>query len=202
MRWRTASSSPARARVSRSAVTSQGPFGTSHGSHRYRPRAGRKLGGPRPPGFRPRPDLPPVTVTTRAGAWPAGPEGAAAMRKVIEWTLVSTDGSFDDPINLGFMQYQDDAYLRDGLGLLTACDAILFGRNTYQMFAKLYQGGRAHPWADRMHTVPKYVFSSTLGSADWNNSTLVEGDAVAEGTRLKQQDGGDLLVLRHGRLGG
>jgi dihydrofolate reductase len=123
------------------------------------------------------------------------------MRKVIEWTLVSTDGSFDDPINLGFMQYQDDAYLSDGLGLLTACDAILFGRNTYQMFAKLYQGGRAHPWADRMHTVPKYVFSSTLGSADWNNSTLVEGDAVAEVTRLKQQDGGDLLVLGHGRFG-
>ena len=69
------------------------------------------------------------------------------MRKVIEYTLVSADGAFDDPGGLGFMQYQDDAYLRDGLGLLTACDAMLFGRSTYQIFAKLYQGGRAHPWA-------------------------------------------------------
>ena len=73
------------------------------------------------------------------------------MRNLIEWTLVSADGAFDDPVNLGFMQYQDDAYLRDGLGLLTACDAMLFGRSTYQIFSKLYQGGRVHPWAGRLH---------------------------------------------------
>ena len=106
------------------------------------------------------------------------------MRKVIEYTLVSADGAFDDPVNLGFMHYQDDAYLHDGLGLLTACDAMLFGRSTYQIFAKLYQGGRAHPWADRLNAIPKYVFSSTLRSAGGNNSTLVRGDAVAEVTRL------------------
>jgi hypothetical protein len=69
------------------------------------------------------------------------------MRKVIEYTLVSADGAFDDPVSQGFMQYQDDAYMRDGLGLLTACDAMLFGRSTYQIFAKLYQAGGAHPWA-------------------------------------------------------
>ncbi len=123
------------------------------------------------------------------------------MRNLIEWTLVSADGAFDDPVGLGFMQYQDDAYMRDGLGLLTACDALLFGRSTYEMFSKLYHGGRAHLWADRMHAIPKYVFSSTLGSADWNNSTLVRGDPVAEVTRLKQQEGGDLLVFGHGLLG-
>lgn len=86
------------------------------------------------------------------------------MRKVIEYTLVSADGAFDDPVNLGFMQYQDDAYMRDGLGLLTACDAMLFGRSTYQAFAKLYQGGRAHRWAGRLNAIPKYVFSSTLAA--------------------------------------
>ncbi len=58
------------------------------------------------------------------------------MRKVIEYTLVSADGVFEDPANLGFMEYRDDAYLRDGLGLLVACDAMLFGRRTYQTFAK------------------------------------------------------------------
>ena len=67
------------------------------------------------------------------------------MRNVIEWTLVSADGVFDQSAVPGFLQYQDDAYLRDGLGLMTACEAMLFGRSTYQMFAKLYQGGRVHP---------------------------------------------------------
>ncbi|HSZ49500.1 MAG TPA: dihydrofolate reductase family protein [Streptosporangiaceae bacterium] len=122
------------------------------------------------------------------------------MRNVIEWTLVSADGVLDESAVPGFLQYQDDAYLRDGLGLMTACEAMLFGRSTYQMFAKLYQGGRVHPWASRLNAIPKYVFSSTLGGADWDNSTLVPGDAVAEVTRLKQQEGGDLLIFGHGLL--
>ena len=36
------------------------------------------------------------------------------MRKVIEYTLLSVDGVFEEPARLGFMQYRDDAYLRDG----------------------------------------------------------------------------------------
>jgi len=122
------------------------------------------------------------------------------MRKVIEYTLVSADGVFEDPANLGFMEYRDDAYMRDGLGLLTACDAMLFGRRTYQTFAKGWPG-MVHPWAGRLNAMPKYVFSSTLGSADWNNSTLVRGDAVTEVSRLKQEEGGDLLIFGHGLLG-
>jgi dihydrofolate reductase len=121
------------------------------------------------------------------------------MRKLIEYTLISADGVFDDPGGLGFAQYQDDAYMRDGLGLLTACDAMLFGRTSYQIFAKLYQG-RVHPWADRVNVIPKYVFSSTLDSADWNNTTIVRSDPVVEVSRLKQQEGGDLLIFGHGLL--
>ena len=35
-------------------------------------------------------------------------------------------------------------------------------------------------------------------AADWNNSTIVRGDVVTEVSNLKQQEGGDLLVLGHG----
>ena len=124
------------------------------------------------------------------------------MRRVIEYALVSADGVFEDPVAMGVGQHQDQAYLRDGLGLLLSCDAILFGRRTYKAFADLYQGGDHKPmWADRLTTMPKYVFSSTLEQADWSNSVIVRGDVVAEVTRLKQQDGGNLLVLGHGQLG-
>lgn len=124
------------------------------------------------------------------------------MRKLIEYVLVSADGVFEDPVGMGVGEHQDEAYLRDGLGLLTACDAILFGRGIYEAFAELYDG-RAHKpmWADRLNAIPKYVFSSTLEKAAWNNSTVVRGDVVAEVTRLKQQDGGNLLIMGHGRLG-
>ena len=67
------------------------------------------------------------------------------MRNVIEYTLVSADGVFDESVVRGFMEYQDDAYVRDGLGLLTACDAMLFGRSTYQIFAKLYGAAGSTP---------------------------------------------------------
>jgi dihydrofolate reductase len=44
------------------------------------------------------------------------------------------------------------------------------------------------------------VFSSTLESADWNNSTIVRDDVVTAVTDLKQQDGGDLMMYGHGQL--
>src|SRR5262249_25278592 len=99
-----------------------------------------------------------------------------------------------------FFEYRDEAYLRDGLGQLLACDALLMGRTTYEIFAKLWPG-RTHPWADRINVMPKYVFSSKLETAEWNNSTIVRGDVVAEVTRLKQQEGRDLLIYGHGLLG-
>jgi dihydrofolate reductase len=124
------------------------------------------------------------------------------MRKIIEYTLVSADGVFADPVGFGVGEYQDEAYLRDGLGLLTACEAMLFGRSIYEDFARLYSGGTHKPqWNDRITAIPKYVFSSTLETAQWGNATVVRGDPVAEVTRLKQQDGGDLLILGHGMLG-
>jgi len=73
------------------------------------------------------------------------------------------------------------------------------GRNTYEVFAKIWPG-RIHPWADRINAIPKYVFSSTLEKAEWNNTTIVRGEVVAEVTKLKQQEGRDLLIYGHGLL--
>jgi dihydrofolate reductase len=125
------------------------------------------------------------------------------MRKIIGYCLVSADGIFDDPdpVQMGVRDYQDDAYLRDSLGLFEACDAMLFGRSTYEIFAKMYDGVTSNrPYAARLNAIQKYVFSSTLKSAEWNNSTIVRGDVVAEVTKLKQQSGGNLLILGHGLL--
>ncbi len=126
-------------------------------------------------------------------------KGYQLMRKIIEYTLVSVDGVFAGAGNSGFFEYRDEAYLRDGLGQLLSCDAMLMGRTTYEGFAKIWPG-RSHPWAERINAIPKYVFSSTLEKAEWTNSTLVRGDVVAEVARLKQQEGRDLLIYGHGLL--
>lgn len=121
------------------------------------------------------------------------------MRRIIEYTLVSMDGVFEAPQL--FMEYRDDAYYRDGLGQLLACGAMLMGRTTYESFARIWPGRTDHPWADRINAIRKYVFSSTLEEARWSNSTLVRGDVVTEVARLKEGQGGDLLVYGHGLLG-
>ena len=52
-----------------------------------------------------------------------------------------------------------------------------------------------------MNSYPKHVVSRTLQEPlEWNNSTLIEGD-VAEGvSKLKQQEGKDILLFGSGEL--
>lgn len=121
------------------------------------------------------------------------------MRRLIEHSLMTLDGVFADPISWGYRDYNEDERFRDGLGEVLACDAMLFGRGSFEASAPIF-GRRTDAWAARMTAMKKYVFSSTLKKADWNNTTIVRGDAVDEVAKLKQQDGGDLLIYGHTSL--
>ncbi len=48
--------------------------------------------------------------------------------------------------------------------------------------------------------MPKYVFSSTLAAADWNNTTIIPGDPVPAVRELKEQGDGHLMIYGYGRL--
>jgi dihydrofolate reductase len=123
------------------------------------------------------------------------------MRKIIESTLISADGVFaETDFTRFFAFHSDDTYLQDGLGLLLASDALIMGRTTYESWSRVWPN-RNHPWTERLNAIPKYVFSATLETASWNNSTIVRGDVAAEVIRLKEQKGGNLIVFGHGLLG-
>ena len=120
------------------------------------------------------------------------------MRKIIESTLMSADGVIGSP-PLWAMDYRDEEVIRDALERLSGSDAMLMGRGTYELFAAAW-AGQTDDFAQRMNGIRKYVFSSTLASADWSDSTIVRGDALAEVTKIKEQDGRDLAIFGHGRL--
>jgi dihydrofolate reductase len=123
------------------------------------------------------------------------------MAKLIEYTLISVDGVFDNPVGQGFMGYRDDAYIRDGLGLLSGCDAMIMGRNFFESSTQVWPTRLDHPWADRLNRMRKYVFSSTLQDASaWGNSVLVMGDPTQEVARIKDASRGDLIIWGHTRL--
>jgi dihydrofolate reductase len=79
---------------------------------------------------------------------------------------------------------------------ILACDALLLGRATYEMLAPYWSSLKNNEMgiADKMNGVSKYVASSTLRKAEWNNSTILKGNAVDEITKLKQLTARDILI--------
>jgi dihydrofolate reductase len=121
------------------------------------------------------------------------------MRKIIESTLVSLDGVFGDP-HIWATQYFDQEAEEYALELLSAADAMLMGRHTYEFFAAAFPH-QTGDYGARVNNIRKYVFSNTLKKTDWTHSSIITGDVVAEATKLKQQDGNDLVIYGHGLLG-
>jgi dihydrofolate reductase len=72
-------------------------------------------------------------------------------------------------------------------------EALLLGRVTYEGFAKAWPSVK-NDFADKFNRMPKYVISSTLKKADWNNSTILSGDVIEEITKLKKKLKGNIVV--------
>ena len=133
------------------------------------------------------------------------------MRKIIVSTFLTMDGVLqapggpeEDPSN-GFkwggwmFHYGDDA-TNDALGqLMSKPFDLLLGRRTYEIFAAHwpYQQDQIGELFNRIN---KYVVATTPVDISWKNSFLINKNVVSELKKLKEQDGGDLLVHGSGKL--
>ena len=81
-------------------------------------------------------------------------------------------------------------------------DAFLLGRVTYEMFAGYWPTLTHNEFgvADKLNSAPKYVVSTTLQKADWNNSTQIKSNVFEEIRKLKQGPGGDIAIIGSARL--
>jgi len=78
---------------------------------------------------------------------------------------------------------------------LVEAEAQLLGRITYEGFAAAWpQMEDEAGFAEKMNTMPKYVVSSTLERADWQNSTILSGDPADSVAQLKDEVDGVILV--------
>ncbi|WP_214107851.1 dihydrofolate reductase family protein [Acrocarpospora catenulata] len=123
------------------------------------------------------------------------------MRKIIASTYATLDGFIDNPQlwSLNYWNEEAGVFARDQL---FASDILLMGRVTYDGFAAAWPGrADADEFAHRINTMEKYVVSSTLEKAEWQNTSIIpRQDLIPEVTRLKEQPGGDILIYGCGRL--
>jgi dihydrofolate reductase len=78
---------------------------------------------------------------------------------------------------------------------------FVLGRKTYEIFAAFWSNiGDEDPTAAKLNHLPKYVASKTLGSVDWDHTTILGGDVVEAVTKLKDEDGDELQIHGSGRL--
>jgi dihydrofolate reductase len=86
--------------------------------------------------------------------------------------------------------------------LVSSADTLILGRETYQSFAGAWPGVPENPRASRgeveyahvLNAMRKIVFSRTLETADWQNSTLFREIVPEEIERIKQDQGRDLVI--------
>jgi dihydrofolate reductase len=123
------------------------------------------------------------------------------MRRIINSTYISLDGVIADP-----QDWPDNGIEPDGTGgkvqtdLLFACDGLLMGARTYPGMASAWMARSGDPFSDRINAMTKYVVSSTLRDPEWNNTTVLSGDPIAEIACLKDQPGQDIVQYGFGQL--
>ncbi len=130
-----------------------------------------------------------------------------ALRTLGAFMQLSLDGYFCDP--KGDMSFAhkppDDAEWNAFVsGNAQGGGTLVFGRRTYEMMASWWpspMAAKAMPEvAAAMNERPKLVFSRTLRSADWSNTTLIHDDAAETLGRMKGEPGPDMVILGSGML--
>ena len=123
------------------------------------------------------------------------------MGKIAVHEFITLDGVIEAP--KWTFDYPFDPKMGEAIaGLMGSSPSILLGRRTYEEFAPAWSARTAEddPGAPFFNESPKYVVSSTLQSADWNNSTVLgayDADAIRS---LKDRVDGNIYVSGSGTL--
>jgi dihydrofolate reductase len=131
------------------------------------------------------------------------------MGKIVVTEFISLDGVIEAPG--GGEDYEHAGWTFEiargpegdkfKLDELIEAEAQLLGRRTYEGFAAAWPQMKDEAgFAEKMNGMPKYVVSSTLTEAEWNNTTVLSGDLAEEIAKVKQDIDGVILVAGSAQL--
>ena len=127
------------------------------------------------------------------------------MRRLIVFNSVTVDGYFTGAGGDMSWAHNEDpewnAFVEENA---SGGGVLVFGRVTYEMMASFWPTPfalQSYPLvAKQMNDAEKVVFSRTLDSVSWSNTTLVKGDLTTEVRKLKEAAGDDLVILGSGSI--
>jgi dihydrofolate reductase len=119
------------------------------------------------------------------------------MRNVVFAINITIDGYCGHETGIA-----DDELHGHFTGLLREADIEIFGRNTYQLMYPYWhevavdqsESKTVNEFARTYDAIPKIVFSTTLKSVEWNNTTLLSSNLREEILKLKQQPGKNIFI--------
>jgi dihydrofolate reductase len=118
------------------------------------------------------------------------------MAKLIMWNAMTLDGFIAGPG--GDISWHNDVWggeleeISRAQG--QAAGGLLFGRVTYELMAGYWPGEKGEI-ADFMNALPKFVFSRSLTTSDWNNTQMFSTDAAETVARLKRETEKDIYLF-------
>jgi dihydrofolate reductase len=119
------------------------------------------------------------------------------MRKVVFAINITIDGCCSH--EFGVVDDELHGFFAD---LLRNTGVEIFGRNTYHLMYPFWhdvavnqsESAVTNEFARVFDAMPKIVFSTTMKSVEWNNTTLLHSGLKEEIIRLKQQPGKNISV--------
>jgi dihydrofolate reductase len=123
------------------------------------------------------------------------------MSTIINFTHATLDGYIDNPHEWS-LQYSDEVLQDYLLTMHLGAEALLLGRITYEGMAQAWPTRSGDPFSDHVNSIPKYVVASQpVDTTTWDPTVVIAGsDLLEEVTRLKQADGGDIVIWGTGQL--
>jgi len=127
------------------------------------------------------------------------------MPKLIAYNAVSLDGYFTDANgDMSWAHKKDPEWQAFVSENASGGGQLLFGRVTYDLMASFWPtllAAQSNPIVvERMNSLRKFVFSTTLDKVTWNNTTLLKGDLTTEVRRLKREPGPNMVIMGSGSI--
>jgi dihydrofolate reductase len=127
------------------------------------------------------------------------------MPKLVVYNAMSIDGYFTDGNgDMSWAHKRDPEWQAFVSENASGGGQLLFGRVTYDLMASFWPtplAAQSNPIVvERMNNLRKFVFSTTLEKASWNNTTLLKGEVSTEVRKLKQAPGPDIVIMGSGSI--